>query len=141
MATLKSRRSDEYNRVSGCENDRRASAESISAAANQRKRSCQRFRCEPSSLGCPGFPRKFVYKPGSVWISGYRSTGNAVLRGSAVGLASGVEAVTEEDAAGKSAIKKRPLSAGLTVVAYIVGGIIAALIFRGIRRAARTASG
>jgi hypothetical protein len=63
-----------------------------------------------------------------------------VLRGSAVGLASGVEAVTEEDAAGKSAIERRPLSAGLTVVVYIAGGVIAALIFPGIRRAARTAS-
>lgn len=91
--------------------------------------------------GVLGFLGNLFTNPGLFGFLATARPESAVLRGSAVGLASGVEAVTEEDAAGKSAFKKRPLSAGLTVVAYIVGGIIAALIFRGIRRAARTASG
>ena len=62
---------------------------------------------------------------------------DAALRGSLLGLASGVKAVTEDDATGKSPVEKRPLGAALTISAYIVGGIIAALIFRKIRLAAR----
>jgi hypothetical protein len=62
---------------------------------------------------------------------------DAALRGSLLGLASGVKAVTEEDATGKSPVEKRPLGAALTISAYILGGIIAALIFRKIRLAAR----
>jgi hypothetical protein len=91
--------------------------------------------------GVLGFLGNLFKSPGLFGFLATPRAESAVLRGSAVGLASGVEAVTEEDAAGKSAIKQRPLSAALTVVAYIVGGVIAALIFRGIRRAARVASG
>ena len=59
----------------------------------------------------------------------------ATLRGSLHGLASGVTAVTEEDAAGKSPIEKRPLAAVLKITAYIVGGIIVALVVRKMREA------
>lgn len=59
---------------------------------------------------------------------------SAVLRGSLVGLASGVEAVT--DAADGAKTRQQPLGAVLTVSAYIVGGIAAALILRGLRRGA-----
>ena len=53
----------------------------------------------------------------------------AVLRGSLVGLASGVEAVTDVNAEG-ARMKWRPLTAILTVLAYVVGGIAAALLLR-----------
>jgi hypothetical protein len=53
----------------------------------------------------------------------------AVLRGSLVGLASGVEALTATNPAG-ARIKWRPLTAILTVLAYIVGGVAAALLLR-----------
>ena len=65
---------------------------------------------------------------------------SAALRGSLVGLASGVEAVTEEDATGKTTVKRQPLSAAFTKFVYVVGGIIAALIFRRIRQATRIAA-
>ena len=53
----------------------------------------------------------------------------AVLRGSLVGLASGVEAVTDVNAEG-ARMKWRPLPAILTVLAYVVGGVAAALLLR-----------
>ena len=53
----------------------------------------------------------------------------AMLRGSLVGLASGVEAVTDAHPEG-SRVKWRPLTVILTVVAYVVGGIAAALLLR-----------
>ena len=53
----------------------------------------------------------------------------AVLRGSLVGLASGVEAVTDVNAEG-ARVKCRPLTGILTVLAYVVGGIAAALLLR-----------
>ena len=56
----------------------------------------------------------------------------ALLRGSLVGLASGVEAVTNVGAAGAK-MKSRPLTAILTVLAYIVGGVVAALLLRAMR--------
>lgn len=61
---------------------------------------------------------------------------SAVLRGSLVGLASGVEAVTDANAADGAKTRQQPLGAVLTVSAYIVGGIAAALILRGLRRGA-----
>ena len=45
------------------------------------------------------------------------------------GLASGVEAVTHNNPGGAK-IKWRPLAAILTVLAYVVGGIAAALLLR-----------
>jgi len=63
---------------------------------------------------------------------------DAALRGSLHGLASGVTAVTEEDASGKSPIEKRPLAAALKISAYIVGGIIVALVVRKMREATET---
>jgi len=56
----------------------------------------------------------------------------ALLRGSLVGLASGVEAVTGINAE-SAKMKRRPLTAILTVLAYIVGGIAAALLLRAMR--------
>jgi hypothetical protein len=56
----------------------------------------------------------------------------ALLRGSLVGLASGVEAVTGVNAE-SAKMKWRPLTAILTVLAYIVGGIAAALLLRAMR--------
>ena len=56
----------------------------------------------------------------------------AVLRGSLVGLASGVEAVANVNAEGGK-MKWRPLTALLTVLAYIVGGVAAALLLRAMR--------
>ena len=53
----------------------------------------------------------------------------AVLRGSLVGLASGVEAVTDINPEG-ARMKWRPLTAILTVLAYVVGGVAAALLLR-----------
>jgi hypothetical protein len=53
----------------------------------------------------------------------------AVLRGSLVGLASGVEAVANTDARDEK-MKWRPLTANLTVLAYIVGDVAAALLLR-----------
>jgi hypothetical protein len=53
----------------------------------------------------------------------------AVLRGSLVGLASGVEAVTNADPK-DAKMKWRPLTAILTVLAYVVGGVAAALLLR-----------
>ena len=99
----------------------------------------------PSGAGQPvsgvmGFIGNLFTSPGLFGFLGSGRPGSAALRGSLVGLASGVEAVTEEDATGKTTVKQRPLRAAFTVFAYIVEGIIAALIFRGIRRAARTAS-
>jgi len=61
---------------------------------------------------------------------------SAVLRGSLVGLASGVEAVTDANAADGAKTRQQPLGAALTVSAYVVGGIAAALILRGLRREA-----
>jgi hypothetical protein len=62
------------------------------------------------------------------------------LRGSLAGLASGVEAVTDINASGNVKMRQRPLGAVLTVSAYIVGGIAAALIFRGMRRTERASA-
>jgi hypothetical protein len=56
----------------------------------------------------------------------------AVLRGSLVGLASGVEAVANVNAEGGQ-MKRRPLTALLTVLAYIAGGVAAALLLRAMR--------
>jgi hypothetical protein len=64
----------------------------------------------------------------------------AVLRGSLVGLASGVEAVTDANASQDVKIRQRPLAAALTVGAYILGGVVAALIFRGMRRTSETSA-
>jgi hypothetical protein len=99
----------------------------------------------PSGAGQPvsgvmGFIGNLFTSPGLFGFLGSGRPGSAALRGSLVGLASGVEAVTEEDATGKTTVRQRPLRAAFTVFAYFVEGIIAALIFRGIRRAARTAS-
>lgn len=58
----------------------------------------------------------------------------AVLRGSLIGLASGVDAVTDENNAVKSEAREHPLRSALTIFAYVVAGIAAALIYRGIRR-------
>jgi hypothetical protein len=49
-----------------------------------------------------------------------------------VGLASGVEAVTNVGPAGAK-MKSRALTAILTVLAYIVGGGVAALLLRAMR--------
>lgn len=57
----------------------------------------------------------------------------AMLRGSLVGLASGVEAITNSTPS-DGATKRRPLGAIMTVSAYVVGGIAVALIFRALRR-------
>ncbi len=57
----------------------------------------------------------------------------AMLRGSLVGLASGVEAVTNSSESGGTKMKWRPLGAILTVLAYVVGGIAAALLLRAMR--------
>jgi Na+/H+ antiporter NhaB len=78
--------------------------------------------------------------PGLLAFLGGGRPESAALRGSLVGLASGVEAVTEEDTTGKTTVKRQPLSAALTIFVYVVGGIIAALIFRRIRQAARIAA-
>jgi hypothetical protein len=69
-----------------------------------------------------------------------QATTDAALRGSVLGLASGVKAVTEEDATGKSEVDRRPFAAALTISAYIVGGVLAALILRKMRLAAQKAS-
>ncbi len=61
-----------------------------------------------------------------------------MLRGSLVGLASGVEAVTNPTSPEGPEIKRRPLGAFLTVSAYVLGGIAVALIFRGLRRGTET---
>jgi hypothetical protein len=59
---------------------------------------------------------------------------DAMVRGSLVGLASGVEAVTGGASSSDGATPKwRPLMAILTVLAYVVGGIAAALLLRAIR--------
>jgi hypothetical protein len=55
---------------------------------------------------------------------------DAVVRGSLVGLASGVEAATGASSSDGTKAKWRPLTAILTVLAYVVGGIAAALILR-----------
>ena len=64
----------------------------------------------------------------------------AVLNGSLIGLASGVEAVTDENNAVKSEAREHPLRSALTISAYVVGGIAAALICRGIRRNTQASS-
>jgi hypothetical protein len=51
-----------------------------------------------------------------------------------------VEAVTDINASGNVKMRQRPLGAVLTVSAYIVGGIAAALIFRGMRRTERASA-
>ena len=58
----------------------------------------------------------------------------AVLSGSLIGLASGVDAVTDENNAVKSEAREHPLRSALTICAYVVAGIAAAMIYRGIRR-------
>ena len=58
---------------------------------------------------------------------------DAVLRGSLVGLASGVEAVTTDRSSDGTNSKWRPLTAILTVLAYVAGGIAAALLLRAMR--------
>lgn len=63
---------------------------------------------------------------------------SAVLRGSLVGLASGVEAVADANAADRAKMRQQPLRAVLTISAYIAGGVAAALILRGLRRGAPT---
>ena len=99
----------------------------------------------PSAGGQPasnvfGFVGNLFTSPGLLAFLGGRRPESAALRGSLVGLASGVEAVTEEDATGKTTVKRQPLSAAFTIFVYVVGGIIAALIFRRIRQAARIAA-
>jgi len=78
-----------------------------------------------------GFIGNLITSPGLFGFLGSGRPGSAALRGSLVGLASGVEAVTEEDATGKTTVKQRPLRAAFTVFAYIVEGISAALISSG----------
>ena len=90
----------------------------------------------PSGAGQPasgvmGFIGDLITSPGLFGFLGSGRPGNAALRGSLVGLASGMEAVTEEDATGKTTVKQRPLRAAFTVFAYIVEGISAALISSG----------
>lgn len=88
-----------------------------------------------SASGVLGFVGSLFARPG---LFGFLASGrseNAVIRGSLVGLASGVEAVTEEDATGKTTVKQGPFSAAFTVFVYILEGIIAALVFREVRRA------
>jgi hypothetical protein len=94
---------------------------------------------EPVS-GALGFMGKLFTNPGLLGFLAGGPPESAALRGSMVGLASGVEAVTEEDAGGKTTVTQRPLNAAFTVFAYIAGGIIAALILRSVRRAARIPS-
>jgi hypothetical protein len=70
-------------------------------------------------------------------LSGFLGSGRpeaAVLHGSLAGLATGLDAVTDESAAGEAQVKRRPLVAVLTVCAYIAGGIAAAMIYREVRR-------
>ena len=100
---------------------------------------------KPSTGGQPasnvfGFVGNLFTSPGLLAFLGGCRPESAALRGSLVGLASGVEAVTEEDATGKTTVKRQPLSAALTIFVYVVGGILAALIFRRIRQAARIAA-
>ncbi len=64
----------------------------------------------------------------------------AVLHGSLLGLASGVEAVIDENNAVKSEAREHPLRSALTISAYVVGGIAMALIYRGIRRNTQASS-
>ena len=78
-----------------------------------------------------GFIGNLITSPGFFGFLGSGRPGSAALRGSLVGLASGLEAVTEEDATGKTTIKQQPLRAAFTVFAYFVEGISAALIFSG----------
>jgi hypothetical protein len=73
-------------------------------------------------------------------LSGFLGSGRpeaAVLHGSLAGLATGLDAVTDESAAGEAQVKRRPLVAVLTVCAYIVGGIAAAMIYRAMQRSAQ----
>jgi hypothetical protein len=75
----------------------------------------------PSGAGQPvsgvmGFIGNLIMGPGLFGFLGSGRPGSAALRGSLVGLASGVEAVTEEDATGKTTVKQRPLSAAFTVL-------------------------
>jgi hypothetical protein len=58
--------------------------------------------------------------------------GAAALRGSLVGLASGVEGLCNVNPEGAK-MKWRALTAILTVLAYVVGGVVAALLLRAMR--------
>lgn len=89
-------------------------------------------------------PRKPVAKPlafigqllSNTALSGFVGGGRpetAVLRGSLVGLASGVDAVAGEAKSTPPGAKPKAGHIALTVGAYIAGGILAALLFRGMR--------
>jgi hypothetical protein len=69
-------------------------------------------------------------------LFGAERPADAMLRGSLVGLASGVDAVTKENIE----TKVRPLNAFVTVSAYVAGGIAVALLLRTLRRAGETAT-
>ena len=76
-------------------------------------------------------------------LSGFLAGGvskDAVVRGSLVGLASGLEAVTDEGPTGKTVVEQEPLRAAITISAYIVGGILAALVFLRLRGASQMPS-
>jgi hypothetical protein len=67
-------------------------------------------------------------------LFGAERPADAMLRGSLVGLASGVDAVTKEN----TETKGRPLNAFVTVSAYVAGGIAVALLLRTLRSAGET---
>jgi hypothetical protein len=93
----------------------------------------------PSASGVPAFIGNLLSSSVfSGFLGGGRPEGT-LLRGSLVGLASGVDAVTHGNVEGRSQVKQRPLVAALTVCAYVAGGVIAAMIYRGMRRSAQTA--
>lgn len=76
-------------------------------------------------------------------VSGFVGGGRpetALLRGSLVGLASGVDAVSGEAKTASPGQKPKAGNMALTVGAYVAGGILAALIFRGMRGGAASTS-
>jgi hypothetical protein len=72
-------------------------------------------------------------------LFGAGSSEAAVLRGSLVGLASGVEAATKADSSDGTEPSDRRFKAVVTVSTYVLGGIAVALIVRALRREDQTA--
>ncbi|HEY5953902.1 MAG TPA: hypothetical protein VIT18_06030 [Terrimicrobiaceae bacterium] len=72
-------------------------------------------------------------------LFGAGSSEAAVLRGSLVGLASGVEAATKADSSDGPDPSDRRFKAIVTVSTYVLGGIAVALIVRSLRREDQTA--
>ncbi len=72
-------------------------------------------------------------------LFGAGSSETAVLRGSLVGLASGVEAATKADSSDGTEPSDRRFKAVMTVSTYVLGGIAVALIVRALRREDQTA--